>query len=313
MAPRKSISVSDRIGALEECAIKFKDHLIDTSGVALTAILRLAVAQCARDAVYCKECAKELPRDACLRPGTKIYGKVAAIHHSVPRLEGVSDQAEQVIVTIVHTMVNHQGRMDKDWYDDSLEAISKVGLVPESVQQQEKRHCLVISAFAEIMCIATMSHGINMAFLTMGRPVPRLPSQDEILGGTAHGQGPLLLDWSTILKKAPTQDLSVAFAYHFKQGDIDKKSKDYLRISEKARRDMKVYGDPLHPSICLVFAAEDIWMLHHMESIYYIPEKDMMALFRTRLDPTVRCANEFSRFDVEFVAHEVAANNNCGY
>lgn len=38
-----------------------------------------------------------------------------------------------------------------------------------------------------------------------------------------------------------------------------------------------------------------------------------MALFRTKLDATVRCADSFNRFDMELVAHEVAVANNCEY
>ena len=38
-----------------------------------------------------------------------------------------------------------------------------------------------------------------------------------------------------------------------------------------------------------------------------------MALYNVDLDPTVRCANDFSRYDMEFVATKVAAAYQCHF
>jgi hypothetical protein len=154
----KPISVSDRIGALEESAVRFKDHPIDVPGVALSADLRLLVAQCARDAVHCKACVDTMPREACLRPGTKVYDAVASIQHddddsisNEEQLQGVSKNAKATaaIVTIVHSLVNHQGHLDKDWYDDCIQALSKSNILPESVAGAKKQYMFFVSAFAE--------------------------------------------------------------------------------------------------------------------------------------------------------------------
>jgi hypothetical protein len=206
-----------------------------------------------------------------------VYDLVASIEHdSVSKnLQGLSGniKAEAAITTIVHSLVNHQARVDKDWYDASIQALSEADILPES-ESGEKKQYLLYSAFAEIMCVFTMSYCVNMTFLTMGRSVPRLPSKEEITNGKAQESGPLLLDWTSILKKkGPTRDPSVAFAYYFIAADVDKKSEEYLRISEPARKAMAECGDPMHPSLCFVFAAEDVWMLCQMGPTYYVPAK----------------------------------------
>jgi hypothetical protein len=75
------------------------------------------------------------------------------------------------------------------------------------------------------------------------------------------------------LKKGPSRDPSSAFAYYFVDSNIDKKSEEYLRISERARTAMAKWGDPMHPGLCTAFAAEDVWMLSQMEETYYMPAK----------------------------------------
>jgi len=41
--------------------------------------------------------------------------------------------------------------------------------------------------------------------------------------------------------------------------------------------------------------------------------QDMMTLFRFKLDPAVRCADDFTRFDAEFAAHHISRLNHCAY
>lgn len=313
-SPTKAITPADRIGALEECGVKFKDHLIDVSGIALTAELRLAVATCARDAIHCKACMDSLPKDVCLRPGTRVFERIYNVEHTVPQLEGIANpEVEKVIVSIVHAVINHQGRLDKQWYDDCLEAVRLAGVVQGTGLEEKKNRYLEYSVFAEILCVATISHCVNLAFLVMGQPVPRLPTMKEIMEGRAHRDGPLLLDWSALLSNPPKRDPSSAFAHHFPFADINKGHAEFQRISKQAQKAMETCLDPMHPCLFSGFAPEDTRMISMINDVYYIPDKDMMALFRLTLDPSVRCADDFTRFDIEFTAHHLAKAQQCGY
>ena len=284
-----AISVEDRIGALEESANKFKDHLIDVPGVALSARLRLAVARCAQDGLKCKACIDSLPKDVCLKPGTRMFERISSIQHSCPALDVENDKAEKFILTTVHSVVNHQGRLDKQWYDDCISAIQEARIVPDSVEGQEKRLYLAYSAFAEIMLITTMAHCIAFTFLIMGSPIPRLPSSEELKQGKANQEGPKLLDWTSMLKKAPQRHLSTCHAYYFSLSDLIKTSPEYKRISESGRKAMAVYGDPYHPILCAIFAPEDARMLHEMEQVYYMPAKVCTRTHDTCSLPRCQC------------------------
>ena len=41
--------------------------------------------------------------------------------------------------------------------------------------------------------------------------------------------------------------------------------------------------------------------------------QDFMALYNTELDPSLRCADDFTRYDTEFISTKVAEAYNCSF
>ena len=278
-----SITVNDRIGALEEAASAFRNHLIDVRGVALTAPLRLFVTQCAQQAIFCESCGTQLPRHVCLPPHTNIYDAIHKLEcvkecqeKKIIVNNNVSEQTQKVLVTIIHSMVNHQGRLDQQWYDNAVESLLEAEDIISNKVSTENRRSTACAAVAEILALSVMAHCIHLAFVVMGRKVPRLPTMEELNHGKSFQQGPTLLDWKSLSRGRTTTPMQrdekvLRNAYYILSSSIDSKSTEFQRISKNAWIAMKGIMDPMDPRLAVALAVEDVAMLVHLTDVYYLP------------------------------------------
>ena len=266
----RQISVANRVDAIHDYTSSFREHLIQSPGAVLTATLRLAVVHCAREAPSCESCAHQLPHEVCLRPGTKRYDVIEKIKHSCPKLSGnVPESVKKVLVAIVHSIVNHQGRLDRGWYESVIEIIFKTeGILPVKEKDDEyQRQYLAYVAFSEILLLTAMVHCMNMAYLVMGRKLPPLPTLDEMKAE------PMLVDWAALLKREPRQNASVSFARYNYPGDYNQRSLEFRSISKEAWKSMKGMMDRMDPCLPTAYATEDTVFMKQLGEVYYVPQK----------------------------------------
>ncbi|CAB9499777.1 expressed unknown protein [Seminavis robusta] len=319
MAPMPALTAAERLDAIDDFSSQFQHHLMNVRGVALTASLRLAIVNYAREAIFCSECSDQLPQSACLKPGTNFFAMIAKIEHNKNASADteIPDTTAKILRAIVHSIVNHQGRLDATWYDNVIHSILETkGILPQETDEEEEesnsqqRQYLAYAAFAEILILTCMSHCLHVAFLVLGRPLPALPSQSELKDGLSAKQGPTLLDWTSLLKRAPRRNPKICFTPFVYSGDFNKRSPDFRQISKEAWHTMQGMMDRTAPELPLGFAVEDTVFMGQMGELFAVPDKDFMALYNTELDPALRCADDFTRYDTEFISTKVAEAYN---
>jgi hypothetical protein len=216
-----------------------------------------------------------------------------------------SKEVQDCLVNVVHTLVNHQGRIDDGWYEEAVDSLKAASVVPDgnAVQYQ--------SALVEIILLVAMSHAIHTAFLALGKdPVPPLPSFQDI----ATAPAPSRLDVTSMLKegKVLRQDDKIAKAPYYLEGDVDKTSSEFQNLSARCQEDLCSLMIPLIPYVCMPLAPEDACFFLQFARIMYVWDNLAVPKAFLALDPEVKCPS-VSRFDLECVAGGVATAHQCGY
>jgi len=332
--PPPPLTADQRAKILEELAAKFNRHLLATPGAVLTPQLRWAVAASARDALLrCCDadhkggCAS-LPQHTCIRPGTE-YQVIADLQHCdfpLPTMKSnknggqeivggdseaaVDEEVAKVLTNLVHTVINHQNRADKNWYEQTMTALDAAGIVPENYAG-ESRRALSASLYSEIIVIAAMSHSIHVDFLTMGRDVPPLPSLEEMLN---ESPAPSMLDMTTLLKKGRSirYDEAQGFAPFILYGDLNL-SAAYKIFPTEMSKDLRSSTDTKSPLMGACFSPHDAALASEMvrESLYDLHRYVFDST--GRLDAKRHCSDQFDRYDKETVAVALAASYNCDF
>lgn len=190
---QSGLTAAQRLDDLKASAHKFGQHLVRTPPIVLTPELRTAVAAYAREALVKSKGGSGLPQNACLRPGTAFEAIADLKHESL--IKCTDQKAARVLSNLVHTVINHQTKVDYAWYEKTIKALGDLDLVPATFKG-EARHVLVSSLYCEIVVSAIVSHGINITFVCMGLHPPALPTPSHL----KDSPGPTLLDVTTLLK-----------------------------------------------------------------------------------------------------------------
>ena len=266
----RQISVVDRIGAINAFTTTFHDHLLQTPGAVLAPALRLAVVHFAREASKCTACAEALPQGACMRPGADLYAAIDKIDHSA-QIQGdhVPSEVQQVLLTVVHSIVNHQGRLDEGWYDSVIKKIlTTKGFLPSDMPEDDKnKQYLAYVTFSEILLLTVMSHCMSVAMMVMDSSLPPLPAIEEMT------KEPMLLEWTELLKRAPRHDEKVCFARYSFPGDFNTRSAAFKSISNDAWTSMKSMMDSMDPCLPVAYATNDTTLFKELAEVYFVPQK----------------------------------------
>jgi hypothetical protein len=303
---------------LVELARKFNKYLCEVPGTQLTASRRLGIAICARDALLrCEGCQKHLQDKICLHPHVRFQQFCGReIQHSPgfpsPSELVLSDEERQqdaCLLNTVHALICHQSSLNDDWYDDTIQAMRDCNLL-----FKESKITQYHSALIEIILVATMSHGIHMAFLVQGKEPVSLPKFEDIQFAPA----PYQLNMENILK--PGRKLRkydwISHAPFVLFRDINLKSPEFSKISPEARKMVPPaysYSSwPMQPHVCASLVYEDAYMLAQIQNVLYTPNQEVVMSFR-HLDPAKKCTLAVTRFELEVVAEALAASYDCAY
>jgi hypothetical protein len=281
-----NITPTERVEQYETLARDFfQNHIPRVQGVNLSPALRWAIVQCALDALEaCPACndSCELPKDVCLRPGSKILPIIQRMEHcefpnvdididdmlldtTIMDIYTVMDTststmdattiaandaaiAKSTLRNLIHTVINHQGRINKEWYEDTIQALkescgsllSSSPLMPPGNHKEQNDTTIstttstttsmirVHSIFAEILVLTVVTQCIHGTYLVLDRPLPPFPKPATPTKTTMTGaqeakaqEGqPQPLDWSSMTRTLPTRDDSVVWTPFFRPWHI---------------------------------------------------------------------------------------------
>mmetsp|Transcript_37929 Transcript_37929/g.55922 ORF Transcript_37929/g.55922 Transcript_37929/m.55922 type:complete len:309 (-) Transcript_37929:733-1659(-) len=298
-----------RQAVLESSAELFHTHLTGTAGTILTAKLRLAVAKCARTALWCQGC-NDIPQRTCLRDATRFHALCQDLQHnddnSFPEL---SQEASQVLVNMIHAIVRHQHRLDKTWHTQTIAALKKANIV-DNDNDPHTIHAL----FCSIVLITAVSHGIQILFLVLDTPVPPLPTLEQVEKGAPD---PLNPQFASFVKNV-RQDEKVALSPYFCKKDLDTNSPEFQRVLEERDRNtfLKII-QYFQPVVAGCFAPAELIMFWDFGLKVYLAAFGSPAFFPSiffsrKLDRKHHCAS-VSRHDIELVADAITEELQCAY
>jgi hypothetical protein len=271
------ISAADRIKVLEASAQAFSDHIVDTPGVVLTASQRWGVAVCARQAYSadCKGCVQI--STICSPPGT-----FTALFDSVSHGPCFPDPATpkplgELLQKLVHAMVSHQDRLNRDWYDSALQALDNcLSFPPNKDDKTTAYEGWLHAAMCEVIILTSVAHCFHVAFLAMGKYLPKLPTLDQVLAGKATQVGPTLLDWTGLLKegKEIQYDADFCFAHYVPLSSIDQQGETFRAFSAETKTALKLTTEIFaKPYYTLVFSPEDARIMLACLGKFYMLDK----------------------------------------
>ena len=297
------ISAEDRWRDIEQFASEYFQYLASSGGVVLSAEIRLQVAKMARQVLQCPGCAS-LPKDACIRKGVDIYKTIASLDtHST------QDSKTNVLLHLVHSVLNHQGRLTESWYHSTLERLDECGWVDPATAPRgaKKRTYLLYSLFSEIVLVATMVHCFDIVFIVANQEMPDLPE------ASPHATPPTGFDWSLALRPGKSPTTKGCWAPYLTASDVDPKSPPLQSLSDETRKnqlDVAMSGDG--PYVAVTWSVDDMVWLLRMFPLLYVDRQEVIATYRP-LSAEKRCADSFSRRDVELIASEVAKAYDCAF
>jgi hypothetical protein len=303
-SPGAGLTAKERWNNIEQFTNEYFQYLSIFGGVVLTVETRLQVAQMALDALKCPGCAS-FSKDACLRKGCHIYETLASLdtHGSA------SNANENVLCQLVHSIINHQGRLTEAWYQTTLEKLDECGWIDETVAPTEsmKRSYLLYSLFSEIVLVATMVHSLNTIFLIMGSDMPYLPQESPT------ATPPSLFDWSLAIKPGNAPQTMRCWAPFLTASQVNSKSPPFSGMDPEMKRyHLKYAMTSRGPLGAANWSLVDVSWALRMQSLLYVEMKDVVTMYRP-LSPETRCAQSFSRRDAEVVATAIAQAYNCAF
>lgn len=297
------ISAAVRTKDLEQLAHEFNRHLLETPGNVLTGNLRCGVAQCARDALLdCAACQSFTSTPA----GVKIFRALAQLKHEPEFTASADARVVEAIVNMVHALVNHSSRLDKDWYLSTIVALRDSRLIPSYLDNDDRaRQFMVWSLYCEICQLAVISHAISMTFLVLDQEPPALPQTSQTV--------PKFIDFN-LLKRSDRnvhQNDNNSFAPYLKPSDVEISTPEMKKLSDAAMNAFQHNMNVNSSKLAMIFAPEDLAFMDFMSNVYYVPQEDANKPYKA-LPSASRCCSAVSRHDVEIVALTIAeAYNNC--
>ena len=342
---KEQVQTADgRLAMLEGLVADLNQHLETVPGAVLPPELRLAVARCARDALFCQACAGM--QGTCFPKFLRFYDilKETKFDKPIQATASFNDKTAAIVTLIVHAVVQFQGKLNSDWYTDCLQAIKESGLVDASKyddgeKKEEAIELACYSAISEIIILTAMSHGIHMLYQAIDKPVPKLTSK-------AAANGPTYLDLTKVLKRWHQDPKTVCAAPYYTKKDLNVKSDEFqTKLQEDTQKFMPdnlkvplpvvglctfadccvlvfcVLNTSLSDLICVAstsFIFSDIapddftfYFRHYMRTVY-LDQDDMFSSLFGKLNHKKHCPT-VSRNDLETVASAVAGTHECDF
>lgn len=317
------IATSDRALDLEGFAHEFNQHLLNTPGTVLPGSLRCAIARCARDALQgcnaCRKFSRESQQQSDPLANTaeerkdSVFRTMAKLNHEPPldldqnnglhTTNGTDMNRRQhdTIINLVHALVHHQTLLTADWYGSTCVALQDTHLIPDDVVNQ----FMIWSMFCEISLLVAVSHGIHMAFLTLGRTAPLLPRTSST--------APTMLNFKNLKRSdRPLRDANRhSWAPYLLHSDMNIDSSELNKLSPEALSSLQRHMDLASGTMAMVLAPQDLAIMDFMADVYYVSSADVYRPYRP-LDSRTKCPG-VTRRDLEILAVAIAEARHCEY
>ena len=262
-----------RLEVLKQVATRFSKHLENIPGAFLSDAQRLFVAKEARRALYCKGCAALINNKTCFMPKT-VYQSIADIPHNDldnKDKEGIANEKQVTCLrNIVRAIINWQSALNVYWYCDAIKDLEDSGIVSRvsHCDDPEVSKAPCYAAFAEVVTLTSVSHGLHVAFLALDVDIPALP--ERISPG-----GPTKIDFQSLLKGNLHFDKNfLAAAPILLLKDIDKSSPELAKLEKSTVSNLHdLIGDKMFPAIGIYIAMDDYAMFKNdfMTNCYLQP------------------------------------------
>ena len=317
-------TAEERTHELHAFAESFNTHLRTVPGSILPSSIRLGVALCTRDALLkCKHCHENVTERrstmACPMPNARFYKIYVGQKHEPgfptngASSSKLSKDVEKCLVTIVHTLICHQDRIDKLFYEDAVAALMSCGILDKYAKSfeaesgrpmaEEDAELAARALYCEIILLSSISHALHLLFLSLGDgDVPALPTWDEI----KCAPPPSNIRYRQLLKQV-RYNQEFAFAPFFVSSDLIRDGSEYKKIPLETWN--KLSSSPF-PYRCTILAIEDFVFFQSAHVALYLPVKDMLLQWN-ELGPS-KCFTVCRR-DVETVAEATAMAHQCTY
>jgi hypothetical protein len=268
-----------RLAALEQVVCDFFSHLETVPGTALGPDLRLAVAQCARDALSCKqqeECAES--QQICYAKNANLYEIFSHVKHDKPIAVSstVNEKVACTVTSIVYAIVNHQAKLNRQWYENCLKEIKSCGLIDASKYSNQNVAVTLAcySALSEIILLTAMSHGIHVLYLALDKELPKLPTKAAL--------GPSYIDFSLLLHRWHHDPDNITSSLYYLCPDVNKKSPEFLKLSEDTRAHLPKILSTMVPWAGMFFAPQDIvmYMQRFLDAVYLETKVRWLVFFQ---------------------------------
>lgn len=328
------ITAKSRIDELKKIATDFSKYLCEISGTQLSANIRLGIAICARDALlHCKGCQEYIKKNNNGKDSSIFKFQqycTHEIHHTPPfptpltpsaaSTSTITFEQNKCLVGIVHALICHQSSLNDDWYDDTIQAMMDCTLLPSPKDSTSSKTTIAQyhSALMEIILVASMSHGLHIAFLILNnttediRDIPSLPTFQDL----QYAPAPSCINFDKLLKQGRSlrQYDWISHAPFILHQDINPTSIEYQKLTTKASEEVPNFYIllPFLPFVSVLLAYEDAYMVSQIMHILYLNVFEVILPF-LHLNSNQKCTSSISRYELEFIAQTVAESYGCDY
>lgn len=248
--------------ALLDLANTFHSYLLTEPGTVLTSQLRLCICHCAEDAFRCQEC----DNGDCTECNDSVFHDIVA-----------SSSDRRMLIDMIHTMIRHPDRLDKRWYEATMEALRSTTCIlhhnaVDDEDSEFNRELAFYAAFCEISYLTVMTHVVQMVHFLLQQDQPKLPTLEEL--ENASPPPSLKLRFSSFLTNV-RRDEGVLWIPYFVASDVDAASAEFQRIPHH-QKFLELITTPLPPSTAVPFAPGDFVMFFQtFASLLYVDFKEV--------------------------------------
>lgn len=311
-------SPQEREKNAESTALLLNEHLKTRPGSVLSARIRLGICQCARYAFFSPGCADLPQKEMKFDKSVRVLAVMKNIDHG-PDMErffpDLSVHAVRFVVAMIHTIVRHQGRINKDWSFDCIQAMETYGLVDTSDADEwmmEGVNTKLMAAFSEVVMLTSLSTGVMTQFTVAGKEPPPLPSFDDV----KDNPGPLELRFPLFVGKIRKEE-NISPLPFFSSGDVMRDT-PYLVQKRADSQVPKQITDILYkmlehsyrPHAVCCWAPTDILLFGRMAPLFYLDVKEVRAIHGALTD--AHCEG-VERSDLEIVGTYVPMTLACAF
>lgn len=268
----------------ESIALILNEHLKTKPGTVLSARVRLGICQCARYAFFSPGCDDLPQKEMKFDKSVHVLAVMKNIDHGENMERFFPDldtNAVRFLVAMIHTIVRHQGRINKDWSNDCIEAFETCKIVDTSDSDEwmmDGVNTKLMAAFCEVVVLTSASTGVMTQFTVAGKEPPALPAFDDIEDAPA----PLELKFPLFVGKIRKEE-NISPLPFFSSGDVNRDS-PYL-VKKRADAHMpKQVADGLYKmlyhswrphAVCCWAPTDLVFMMGRIAPLIYLQMQEV--------------------------------------